>query len=105
MYCTLCLFTDILLLCAKNGAWGPLFIFPTVIFILPILKKKEKKKNPPTESHIHSFYFYSLTVIKDNSSSKLSDWKQSHAVFGRAQFLNTVPKLPINYEGGLRNFS
>lgn len=48
-------------------AWGPSFIFPTVIFILPTLKQKGQETT--TESYSHSFYFYSLTVIKDNSSS------------------------------------
>lgn len=50
----------------RNGTWGPVFIFTTVIFILPILKQKEKEVT--TESYSHGFYFYNMTVIKDNRS-------------------------------------
>lgn len=52
----------------QNAAYSPIFIFPKVIFILPILK--QKAKDSTTESQSYGYYFHSLTLIKDNNWSK-----------------------------------
>lgn len=64
------------------SAWGPLFLFPTVIFISPSLKQKGQETT--TQSYSDRFYFYSLTLIKDDSTSCLTQtgpmlrlWEQS----------------------------
>lgn len=49
------------------SARGPLFLFPTVIFISPSLKQKGQETT--TQSYSDSYYFYNLTLIKDDSSS------------------------------------
>lgn len=63
-----------------------------------------RRKRTTTGSYSHSFYIYNATVIKDNSFSDRPT--ESGPMGGQTFFLENVdPKLPINPEGSLRNFS
>lgn len=84
---------------AKTLPYRPAFSFPQLIFISPILKRKENDST--TESQSHGSCSYSLTLIKDNNWSKHLPGSDPTLPLAEATFQND-PK--ITDEAALTNF-